>query len=110
MKAATLETLQGARVAGVDLGDDVFGAHVEEGELQAFANGASAKPLPPSVMVSDSQDDFAVSACLDQTDKADGGIASIVSHEETAALIEQMRQDRHLGSIDGLCDEPGHAA
>src|SRR5690606_8825339 len=85
-KAAALETLQRAGVVRVDPGDDVFGAHVEEGELQTFPNGASAKPLPPAVVVSNDQDDFTVRACLDQTDKADGGIVAIVSHKETAAL------------------------
>lgn len=72
----------------MDLGDELLGAHVEEGQFHAFADCARAKVSAPFVAVSDDQDDFAIRAGLDETDKAHRGVMPVVGHEESAAPVE----------------------
>lgn len=109
-EAAAQEDLQRPRVVRVDLGDELLGPHVEEGELHAFADRAGAELAAPVVAVADDQDHFAVRALLDEPHEAHGHVMPVVGHEEPAALVEQMGEDRHLDPADDLLDEPGDVA
>ncbi len=60
--------------------------------------------------LADDEDDLTVCAGLDEADKADRNVVPVIDHEEAAALVEQMCQDRQLGSVYRLRDDPGHIA
>ena len=94
----------------MDLGNELVGPHVKESELHAFADGAGAELAAPVVAVANDQDHLTVPARLDETDEAHGHVVPIVGHEEAAALVEQMGQDRQLDPTDDLLDEPGDVA
>jgi hypothetical protein len=49
-------------------------------------------------------------AHLDEAHKAHGHVMPVVGHEEPAALVEQMGQNRQLDAPDDLLDEPGDMA
>lgn len=88
-------------------GDQLLGAHVEEGELHAFAQRTGTQPAAPVFAVSDDQHDFAVRAVLDEADEAHRPIMPVAGHEEAAALVEQMGQDGQLHPADDLFDVAG---
>ena len=109
-EVAAHKGLQGARIVRVDPGDELLGAHVEERQLHAFANGAGAQPPAPIVAIANDQDDFAIRAGLDEPDKAHRHVMPVVGHEKPAPLIEQMGQDRQLDPVDDLPNEAGDIA
>ena len=109
-EAAAQEGFQRALVVRMDLGDEFLGPHVEEGELHAFVDGAGAELAAPVVAVSNDQDDLAVRTRLDEAHEPHRHVMAIVGHEESAALVEQMGQDRQLDPADDLFDEPGDVA
>jgi len=94
----------------VDFGDELLSPHVEEGEFHAFADGAGSELAAPVVAVADDQHHLAIRPRLDETHEADRHIMLVVSHEEPAALVEQMGEDRQLDPTDDLLDEPGDMA
>ncbi|MPN20860.1 hypothetical protein SDC9_168239 [bioreactor metagenome] len=94
--------LERARVVGMDPGNQSFGPHVEKGQLHALVQGAGAELAPPVVAVADDQHDFAVRPVPDQTHKAHGQVIAVVSHEEAAALIEEMGEYGQLNPVDEL--------
>ena len=94
----------------MDLGDELFGPHVEEGELHAFANRAGAQLAAPVLAVADDQHHLAISARFDQAHKPHRHIVTVIGHEEAAALVEQMGEDGELNPADDLLNEAGNVA
>src|SRR5690606_15507145 len=108
LKAATQEGVQRARVIRMNLGDEFLGPHVEERQFHAFADRSGTKLSAPLAAVADDQNYLAIRAGLDQTDKTYRRVMPVIGHEEPAALVEQMGQDRQLRPIDGLLDGTGN--